>query len=183
MHGTNERDEKKYDSHFEGVIPNLQRRWDHTDSEYVKARLHGYLSEAPCEHCKGSRLREEALHVFLEAEGPIAGKDVGRTLLEFNDPQKKGAKTRLFPIDRVTAMTIEQAADFFDKLSLGKEQTQIAAPILKEVRARLGFMLSVGLGYLSLDRATGTLSGGEGQRIRLATQVGSGLGRLLLRPG
>ncbi|MEZ6191798.1 MAG: hypothetical protein R3C45_10980 [Phycisphaerales bacterium] len=175
MHGTSDRDEKKYDSHFEGVIPNLQRRWDHTDSEYVKARLHGYLSEAPCEKCCGSRLREEAVHVFLEADGPLAGKDVGRKLDEFKDPEKKSAKARLFPIDRVTALTIEQAADFFDKLSLGKEQTLIAAPILKEVRARLGFMLSVGLGYLSLDRATATLSGGEGQRIRLATQVGSGL--------
>ena len=175
MHGTNDRDEAKYDAHFEGVIPNLQRRWDHTDSEYVKARLHAYLSEAPCETCNRSRLRHEALHVFLEADGPIAGKEVGRKLCEFNDPGSKRAKTRLFPIDRVTAMTIEQAAEFFDKLKLGKEQSHIAAPILKEVRARLGFMLSVGLGYLGLDRATSTLSGGEGQRIRLATQVGSGL--------
>jgi len=175
LNGTNDRDEAKYDSHFEGVIPNLQRRWDHTDSEYVKARLHGYLSEAPCETCQRSRLRKEALHVFLEADGAIAGKEVGRKLTEFKNPDRKNAKARLFPIDRVTGMTIEQAADFFDKLKLGKEQTMIAAPILKEVRARLGFMLSVGLGYLGLDRATGTLSGGEGQRIRLATQVGSGL--------
>lgn len=175
MQGTSDRDEKKYNAHFEGVIPNLQRRWDNTDSEYVKARLHGYLSEAPCEACDRARLREEALHVFLEAEGAIAGKEVGRKLAEFKDPGSKSTKTRLFPIDRVTGMTIEQAAIFFEKLKLGKEQAQIAAPILKEVRARLGFMLSVGLGYLNLDRATGTLSGGEGQRIRLATQVGSGL--------
>ena len=175
MHGTNDKDEKKYDSHFEGVIPNLQRRWDTTDSEYVKARLHGYLSEAPCETCKRARLRTEALHVFLEVDGEIAGKDIGRKLSEFKSPGTKDASARLFPIDHVTGMTIEQAASFFDKLKLGKEQAKIAAPILKEVRARLGFMLSVGLGYLSLDRATGTLSGGEGQRIRLATQVGSGL--------
>ncbi|GAB4189435.1 MAG: excinuclease ABC subunit UvrA [Phycisphaeraceae bacterium] len=175
MHGTTDRDERKYGVHFEGVIPNLQRRWDNTDSEYVKARLHSYLSEAPCEHCHGSRLREEALHVFLEAEGPIAGHDIGRRLNEFRNPDTKDSKLRLFPIDRVTAMTIEQASAFFEKLKLGPEQAQIAAPILKEVRARLGFMLSVGLGYLNLDRATGTLSGGEGQRIRLATQVGSGL--------
>ena len=175
LHGTNDRDEKKYDAHFEGVIPNLQRRWDHTDSEYVKARMHSYLSEAPCEDCGRARLRKEALHVFLEADGPIAGTDVGRKLTEFKSPGRRSAKARLFPIDRVTGMTIEQAAVFFDKLKLGKEQAQIAAPILKEIRARLGFMLSVGLGYLNLDRATGTLSGGEGQRIRLATQVGSGL--------
>ena len=151
MHGTNSRDESKYDAHFEGVAPNLQRRWENTDSEYVKARLHNFLSEAPCETCHGARLRVEALHVFIHA-----GK-------------------KKFNIGDVTGMTIEQANDFFGRMRLNKEQAQIAEPILKEVRARLGFMLSVGLGYLSLDRATGTLSGGEGQRIRLATQVGSGL--------
>ena len=151
MHGTNSRDESKYDTHFEGVAPNLQRRWKKTDSEYVKARLHNYLSEAPCETCHGARLRVEALNVFIQA-----GK-------------------KKFNIANVTDMTIEQANDFFGRMRLNKEQAQIAEPILKEVRARLGFMQSVGLGYLSLNRATGTLSGGEGQRIRLATQVGSGL--------
>ncbi|MFA9479689.1 excinuclease ABC subunit UvrA [Phycisphaerales bacterium AB-hyl4] len=160
MHGTSPRDEAKYDAHFEGVVPSLQRRFENTDSEFVKARLHNYLSEAPCETCHGARLRTEALHVFIEGDAhgvtPWASKGY-------------------YNIHDVTSMTIEQAGAFFDALKLNKEHTTIAAPILKEIRARLGFMLSVGLGYLNLNRATGTLSGGEGQRIRLATQVGSGL--------
>ncbi|MEX2386537.1 MAG: excinuclease ABC subunit UvrA [Phycisphaeraceae bacterium] len=164
MHGTTARDETRYDAHFEGVVPSLQRRFENTDSEFVKARLHNYLSEAPCEACHGARLRTEALHVFIEGEAHVEAHGL-------NPWASKG----LYNIHDVTAMTIEQAVDFFDNLKLNKEHTHIAAPILKEIRARLGFMLSVGLGYLNLNRATGTLSGGEGQRIRLATQVGSGL--------
>ncbi|MEO0476760.1 MAG: excinuclease ABC subunit UvrA, partial [Planctomycetota bacterium] len=155
MHGTNERDEKKYGSAFEGVIPNLQRRFESTDSEFVKHRLSNYLSESPCEACGGARLRPAALNVFLEAG--------------------KGKKVTRYNIHDVVSMTIEEAADFFASLKLSKEGSQIAEPILKEIRARLGFMLSVGLGYLNLSRNTGSLSGGESQRIRLATQVGSGL--------
>jgi len=163
MHGTNSRDESKYNAYFEGVIPNLQRRWDNTDSEYVKQRLHQYLSESPCETCHGARLRTESLHVMLHA-----------------DAQRQGAgdafgRPELFNLHDVVSMTIGQAALFFDRLRLDPEQHAIAEPIVKEVRARLGFMAGVGLNYLTLDRATATLSGGEAQRIRLATQVGSGL--------
>ncbi len=152
LHGTSDKDEQKHGAYFEGVIPNLQRRWENTDSEYVKQRLHAYLSEAPCEKCRGARLKTEAMHVFIEDD-----------------------RRNAFNIADATHLTIEAAADLFGRLRLSAEQQAIAAPILKEVRARLGFMLSVGLGYLSLDRATSTLSGGEAQRIRLATQVGSGL--------
>jgi len=155
MHGTNDKDEKKYGTSFEGVVPNLQRRFESTDSEFVKHRLSAYLSESPCETCGKARLRPAALNVFLES-----GK--GKKLTQSN-------------IHDVTSMTIEDAAAFFEGLKLSKEGAQIAEPILKEIRARLGFMLSVGLGYLNLSRNTGTLSGGESQRIRLATQVGSGL--------
>ena len=165
MWGTNGRDEAKYGTHFEGVVPNLQRRWENTDSDYVKARLHNYLSEAPCETCHGARLRHESLHVFLKG-APAHEKNHG-----FNAWASQG----YYNIHDVTSMTIERAQQFFDQLELDHEHQQIAAPILKELRARLGFMMSVGLGYLSLNRATATLSGGEGQRIRLATQVGSGL--------
>jgi len=147
LHGTSDADEKKFDAYFEGVIPNLQRRWENTESEHVKARLHNYLSEAPCEVCAGKRLQPSALNVFID------GKN----------------------IHEVTQLTIEHAAEYFSRLRLSAEGTTIAEPILKEINARLGFMLGVGLGYLSLSRATGTLSGGEAQRIRLATQVGSGL--------
>ena len=152
MYGTTDADEAKYGVWFEGVIPNLDRRWKNTTSEYVKTRLHGYLSEQPCQTCKGARLRPEAIAVT------VGGKN----------------------IQDLSRMSIEQAQEFFGKLKLNEEQTIIAAQILKEIKARLQFMLDVGLGYLTLDRMSSTLAGGEAQRIRLATQVGSGLvGRLL----
>ncbi len=147
MYGTTEEDEEKYGVWFEGVIPNLDRRWKNTTSEYVKTRLHGYLSEQPCQACHGARLRPEATAVT------VGGKS----------------------IQDLSTLSIEQAQRFFDKLKLNEERTVIAAQILKEIRARLQFMLDVGLGYLTLDRMSSTLAGGEAQRIRLATQVGSGL--------
>ena len=147
LYGTTDEDEQKYKSSFEGVIPNLQRRWETTTSEYVKARLHGYLSEQPCKNCKGSRLRPETLAVT------IGGKN----------------------ICDVTQMNIEEAIRFCEGLKLNEEQALIAVQPLKEILARLRFMIDVGLGYLTLDRTSRTLSGGEAQRIRLATQVGSGL--------
>ncbi len=151
IHGTTDQDEETYGTHFEGVIPNIQRRFETTDSEFVKQRLSTYLSASACESCGQARLRTEALHVFV-----TSGK-------------------QRFNIDDVVKMTIEEATDFFGKLKLSREAQTIAEPIVKEIRARLGFMLSVGLGYLNLSRSTASLSGGEGQRIRLATQVGSGL--------
>lgn len=158
LKGTNERDTKEYGKQFEGVIPNLQRRFETTDSDWAKQFLSAYLSESPCETCHKARLRPAALNVFLDAA-----------------PTGKRRKATRHNIADVTAMTIEDAADFFGRLKLSAEGTQIAEPILKEIKARLGFMLSVGLGYLNLSRNTGSLSGGESQRIRLATQVGSGL--------
>ncbi len=181
MHGTAPRDEKKYEASFEGVLPNLQRRFAGTESEFVRNKLQAYLSEAACETCDGARLRTEALHVFLEESG-VSGKASGsgpvkaaRTAGDFQHADDVGGKTGFRHLDDVVQMTIEQASCFFEQLDLSQEGQQIAQPILKEVRARLGFMLSVGLGYLNLSRNTGSLSGGEGQRIRLATQVGSGL--------
>ena len=147
MYGTTDEDERKYDLWFEGVVPNLTRRWKNTTSEYVKTRLHGYLSEQPCQACHGARLRPEAIAVT------IGGMNI-RQLSQFS---------------------IENAQRFFDKLQLNAEQTIIATQILKEIKARLQFMTDVGLGYLTLDRMSSTLAGGEAQRIRLATQVGSGL--------
>ncbi len=180
MEGTTAKDEAKYGTHFEGVVPNLQRRWETTDSEFVKARLHGYQSEKPCQTCRGGRLRTEAMHVFLSAEeaaGPFGIDE--NTFMNPGDPPAPPdppvKPRRLVNIQDVVSMTIDEAAEFFEHLILTKEQAAIAEPILKEIRARLGFMMSVGLDYLSLSRNTGSLSGGESQRIRLATQVGSGL--------
>ena len=147
MYGSAAADKKKYGAQFEGVIPNLTRRWQTTTSEYVKARLHTYLSEQPCQQCQGNRLRPEAIAVT------VAGKN----------------------ISDLTHMSIREAQAFFNTLHLDREKTIIAQQILKEIKARLGFMMNVGLAYLTLNRISSTLSGGEAQRIRLATQVGSGL--------
>jgi len=147
MYGTTPADRSKFGFSFEGVIPNLVRRWENTTSEYVKTRLHGYLSEQPCQSCKGARLRPEAIAVTV------------------------GDKN----IHQLAELSIEKAQKFFKKLVLDKEKALIAVQILKEIKARLKFMVDVGLEYLTLDRKSSTLAGGEAQRIRLATQVGSGL--------
>ena len=147
LYGTADKDEKKYGVSFEGVIPNLNRRWETTTSEFVKARLHGYLSEQPCTSCNGDRLRPEALAVTI------------------------GEKS----LSEITSMDIDKALKFFKGLEFGGEDALIAAQPMKEIKARLKFMVDVGLGYLTLDRTSRTMSGGEAQRIRLATQVGSGL--------
>ncbi len=147
MYGTTEAEEQKYGVHFEGVIPNLNRRWQNTTSEYVKARLHTYLSEQPCRDCGGARLRPQAIAVTISGHS----------------------------IDQISRMSIAQAQKLFNSIKFDKERTLIAAQPLKEIKARLKFMVDVGLGYITLDRKSSTLSGGEAQRIRLATQVGSGL--------
>ncbi len=136
---------------FEGVLPNLRRRYLETDSDRVRERLAGYQSSRPCTSCQGQRLRDEALHVLLSAQD------------------------RMVSIADIASMTIEDAESTLQKLKLPGEHSKIAEPILKEIQSRLGFLHSVGLGYLTLDRSSTTLSGGEAQRIRLATQVGSGL--------
>jgi excinuclease ABC subunit A len=143
---------------FEGVIPHLKRRFDSTDSEWVKQKLITYMSERPCDTCGGTRLRKEALCVRLEAPG-LSSK----------------GKLPGFSIDDVTRMNVASARELFSKLKLTSEGAIIAEPILREIGNRLGFLFDVGLGYLNLNRKTGTLSGGEAQRIRLATQVGSKL--------
>ena len=150
MHGTGDR-RKELGFKFDGVIPSLRVRYNETESDAVKERLHAYMSSAKCEACDGARLRKEALGVKLQS---------GALSLSISD---------------VAALTVTRALGFVSTLALTKEQQAIAAPILKEVHARLGFLASVGLEYLSLNRKSMTLSGGEAQRIRLATQVGSGL--------
>jgi excinuclease ABC subunit A len=134
---------------FEGVIPNMDRRWRETDSAWLKEELGRYQSEAPCETCKGRRLKPEALAVKID------GRD----------------------ISQISDMSILEAAEWFAALDkkLTPKQREIAQRILKEINERLGFLRNVGLEYLTLARASGTLSGGESQRIRLASQIGSGL--------
>jgi len=136
-----------YDTYFEGVINHLERRYKETESEYMREELEQYMTTLPCPACKGARLRPESLAV------KVGGKSIAE----------------------VTALTVRQAKEFFESLRLSEREMLIAGQVLKEIKARLGFLVNVGLDYLTLDRTATTLSGGEAQRIRLATQIGSGL--------
>ncbi|GGP50824.1 excinuclease ABC subunit UvrA [Saccharothrix coeruleofusca] len=144
--------ERSYYANFEGVIPFLERRQEQTESEYMKEKYEGYMREVPCPTCQGTRLKPEILAVTLHHA-------------------TRGDKS----IAEVCAMSVAECSEFLDGLQLGEREAMIAGAVLKEIQARLHFLLDVGLNYLSLDRASGTLSGGEAQRIRLATQIGSGL--------
>lgn len=132
---------------FEGIIPNLERRYRDTNSEGIREYIEGYMSNKPCDVCKGHRLRKESLAVTI------------------NDQNMAYA----------TSLSIGEARNFFENLKLSPKEQQIANLILKEINSRLGFLVNVGLDYLTLSRSAGTLSGGEAQRIRLATQIGSSL--------
>ncbi|KNC69244.1 excinuclease ABC subunit UvrA [Pseudoalteromonas ardens] len=132
---------------FEGVLNNMNRRYRETESASVREELAKYQTSQACPKCNGSRLREEARHVFIGATN----------------------------LPTVTTMSIGEACDFFDALTLSGQRAKIAEKVLKEIRDRLSFLINVGLNYLSLERSADTLSGGEAQRIRLASQIGAGL--------
>jgi len=136
-----------YQKPFEGVLNNLERRFRETESEAIREELEPYMNVMPCPTCNGARLKPEALHIMVGDRN----------------------------IQQVTALAIRDCQQFFEQLQLSDKDQEIARRILKEIKERLGFLVNVGLDYLSLDRTSGTLSGGEGQRIRLATQIGSSL--------
>ena len=138
---------RNYSSGFEGVIPFINRKHDETDSDYSRSKYESYMRETPCNVCKGARLKPEVLAVTV------------------------GDKS----IAEICELSIADCATFLKSISLNSREAQIAERVMKEVNARLGFLLDVGLDYLSLARPAATLSGGEAQRIRLATQIGSGL--------
>ena len=138
---------RNYSTGFEGVVPFIHRRHSETDSDYSRDKYEAYMRQTPCPACKGARLKPEVLAVTL------GGKSIAE----------------------VCALSIDDCATFLKQVTLNKREAQIAERVMKEVHARLGFLLDVGLDYLSLDRPAATLSGGEAQRIRLATQIGSGL--------
>lgn len=147
VHYKGQRGEGVYDVAFEGLVRNVQRRYRETSSDTMKQEYEQFMRVTPCKTCGGQRLKREALAVT------VSGKN----------------------IYEVTSMSIRKLKKFLEELELTKQQKLIGAQVLKEIRARVGFLVDVGLDYLTLSRATGTLSGGEAQRIRLATQIGSGL--------
>ena len=150
---------------FEGVLPNLERLATDSESEFIRNRLRAYMSPQLCDACNGKRLKPEILAVTF-GDG------------EFSSQLKvKRSKIKLpgLSIMDVCGLSVEKADEFFAKTKLSEFQQKIAGEVIKEVRARLGFLKNVGLGYLTLDRESGTLSGGEAQRIRLATQIGAAL--------
>ncbi|MDP3784754.1 MAG: excinuclease ABC subunit UvrA [bacterium] len=139
------------DGNYEGVIPNLERRWKETDSEWTRSEIERYMTFEPCPDCQGKRLKPEALAVL------ISGKSI--------------AELAALPAARALVFVKKIQGEFSKRLELNK----IASPLLKEISLRLEFLLDVGLEYLTLDRSSTTLAGGEAQRVRLATQIGSGL--------
>ncbi|MBS4537415.1 excinuclease ABC subunit UvrA [Clostridium sp. D2Q-11] len=138
---------KNYNGPFEGVINNLERRYRETNSDYMRDKIENYMGIIPCGDCSGARLRDESLAVTIDDKN----------------------------ISQVTEMSIKDSLEFFKNLELTEREAFIAHQILKEINGRLGFLSDVGLEYLTLSRSAGTLSGGESQRIRLATQIGSSL--------
>lgn len=143
---------RSYYTDFEGVMAFLQRKMEQTESEQMKERYAGFMRDVPCPECAGTRLKPEILAVTLAA-GDYGSKSIAQ----------------------VSELSIADCADFLNALTLGPREQAIAGQVLKEIQSRLSFLLDVGLEYLTLSRAAGTLSGGEAQRIRLATQIGSGL--------
>lgn len=138
---------REYKGKFEGIIPNLERRYKTTNSDYMRNRIDGFMTENACPTCKGKRLRDEVLSVKIN----------GLNIVESTD------------------LSITKALEFFENLELTESQQIIGEQVLKEIKERLNFLINVGLNYLTLSRMAGTLSGGESQRIRLATQIGSSL--------
>ena len=174
---------------FEGVIPNLQRLYQESESEFTRNRLKGFMSPQFCDACEGRRLKPEILAVrlgdernVLRAACCVPGTEHGPRNTNHAPPDSQPSTLNPQPpslpglsIMDVCALSVERADQFFATLKLTEFQEKIAHDLIKEIRARLGFLKNVGLSYLTLDRESGTLSGGEAQRIRLATQIGAGL--------
>ncbi len=171
---------------FEGVVPNLERLYQESESEFTRNRLKAFMSPQFCDACNGRRLKPEILAVRLgdatavkfrgatDAHAGGANSAVSGGAAKHSSSRSSPALPGLSIMD-VCGLSVDRAEEFFAGLELSAFQEKIAREIIKEIRARLGFLRNVGLGYLTLDRESGTLSGGEAQRIRLATQIGAGL--------
>ena len=169
---------------FEGVVPNLERLYKESESEFTRNRLKGFMNPQPCDGCGGKRLRPEILAVTLGGEKGSQyslsstqkrEERAGRLKAKSLGAESGSSRVSGLSIMDVCKMSVSEANDFFAQLKLSEFQQKIVGDVIREIRSRLQFLQSVGLGYLTLDRESGTLSGGEAQRIRLATQIGAGL--------
>ena len=170
LRGTSDAEARRYGARWDGVLPQLQGWFERTESTSVKEYLQQFMAEKECRTCLSDRLSIKALSVFVESETAVPKPVLSQRLRHglAKDPHR-------FNLADFVRLNIEDAVRVLEGLRLSEEHQKIAGPIQREVRNRLGFLASVGLEYLSLDRKTATLSGGEAQRIRLATQVGSGI--------
>src|SRR6184192_1159773 len=172
---------------FEGLVPQMQRLYEETESEFTRNRIRSFMTREPCKVCRGARLRPEILAVTISAvisSKQSRGSELKRPAPGSLSPSRTGVSVRddqlrELNIHQFTELTVDEAGQFISQIGLSAQQRQIASEVVREIESRLQFLLEVGLGYLTLDRESGTLSGGEAQRIRLATQIGSGLAGVL----
>jgi excinuclease ABC subunit A len=158
--------EKTIKKPFEGLVPQMQRLYEQTESEFTRNRIRAFMTREPCKVCGGARLKPQILAVTVKRRPASAETTAGTQGRELN-------------IDQFSQQTVEDALQFIGNLDLNDQQEMVVMDVVREIRSRLQFLVNVGLGYLTLNRESGTLSGGEAQRIRLATQIGSGLAGVL----
>jgi excinuclease ABC subunit A len=171
---------EKVSKPFEGLVPQMQRLYEETESEFTRNRIRSFMTREPCKVCRGARLRPEILAVTICSRFAVRNGALGDDYDGMASPtERRLQKECELNIYQFTELTVEDAAYFISKIELSSQQKQIASEVVREIQSRLQFLLEVGLGYLTLDRESGTLSGGEAQRIRLATQIGSGLAGVL----
>jgi excinuclease ABC subunit A len=171
---------EKVSKPFEGLVPQMQRLYEETESEFTRNRIRSFMTRDPCKVCRGARLRPEILAVTICSRSAVRNTALGDDRDGIVSPRGRRLRAECeLNIHQFTELTVEDAADFISKIELSSQQKQIASEVVREIQSRLQFLLEVGLGYLTLDRESGTLSGGEAQRIRLATQIGSGLAGVL----
>jgi excinuclease ABC subunit A len=157
---------------FEGLVPQMQRLYEQTQSEFTRNRIRAFMTREPCKTCGGARLKPEILAVTIKSKWR-------RNALVAEESAQGGAGSSELNIHKFSEQTTEAAARYIDDLELTPAQKKVVTDVVREIQSRLQFLVEVGLGYLTLDRESGTLSGGEAQRIRLATQIGSGLAGVL----
>src|SRR2546421_1758222 len=164
---------------FEGLVPQMERLYAETESEFTRNRIRAFMTRVPCQTCHGARLKPEILAGTICSRFPVGSESGNDAAPNPTSPPGRRLQKKELNIHQLSELTIEAAAEFIRHLELTDQQRHIVADVVREIDSRLQFLVEVGLNYLSLNRESGTLSGGEAQRIRLATQIGSGLAGVL----